>query len=170
MKLRRQRIPPDGDCMFGAVLAGLRTFDPSAWAISVSSMRDRLSRYVRNHYDENVNGMTLREWTLAECGLNVHEYCNTMQKNRYDDNSWGGQLELLLCARLYDVTIEQYNVSISAKRVRARGRSRRTRGRSRVSLVSKWIPDGGGGGPCGGRRRVVRLLYTPGHYDLLVQT
>lgn len=103
--------------------------------------------------EKSYNGLTLREWVLAETGKKLAEYAKALHRG-----FWGGTLEAKLLADHFKRPIVIYGDLAAAGPAGAAPQASRLL----TVLPSPWPPEG----ECG---RPICILYTgSSHYDALI--
>lgn len=106
--------------------------------------------------EKSYNGLTLREWVLAETGKKLAEYAKALHRG-----FWGGTLEAKLLADHFKRPIVIYGDMVRPSGGSG-GATAPQASRLLTVLPSPWPPEG----ECG---RPICILYTgSSHYDALI--
>jgi hypothetical protein len=110
--------PGDGSCLFHSLSCCLN------WArgerknghvsYTAGKMRLDIENYIATHPMETIGGTAISDWILWDSQVSVNVYTERM---RYG-NSWGGAIEIAVCARLLGVVVQVYERKRSDKYTR----------------------------------------------------
>ena len=94
------RQPGDGNCLFHCLCYGSvgRTSDAEA-----KKLRVQIARYIRDHEETRIGGVTIGEWVTVEIDTQCQHYAAAMEKK-----GWGGAIELAVFASAWDARVQTF--------------------------------------------------------------
>ena len=87
--------PGDGSCLFHSLSHGLE-------GRGASALRAEIADYIAEHPHQEVAGNPISDWVLWDSGEDPKAYALSMREG----SRWGGAMEIALCAKLHNVSVE----------------------------------------------------------------